>query len=303
MLRDGLSGSLTAILPDKVRNLLNKNALYDLTRLTEIRLRDGKPIIMYLAGRAVFFNENGRITAAFAPGCIKADKHDIEQTVSRGTGYSMYSHFDDAASGFITAPGGHRIGVCATGIKDGKGFRDIESLNIRAAGEHTGCADELCGSLFADGLCSFLIAGQPGSGKTTALRDCARYLSENPAFCYPRIVIADERREISLCAKPDSLMCCDVIKGLSKVQAFSHALRTMCPDIILTDEIAYEDTLAVQKAADCGVFIGATVHAGTFEEAERKYGLNRLIKGGVFKKIAVLGDKSNPGTVAEIITL
>lgn len=303
MLRDDLRDSLTAILPDRLRILLDGNLSYDFTSLTEIRLRQNKPVMLYCGGGALFFTRDGRISTVLSPECINADKKDIEQTVARCTGYSLYSHFDDIAGGFITAPGGHRVGVCATGVRNGRGFRDIESVNIRVASSHFGCSDGLCGKIFAGGMRSFLIAGEPGSGKTTVLRDCARYLSENRQFCYPRIVIADERREISACSHSERLICCDVIKGLPKEQAFSHALRTLCPDIVLTDEIAAEDIPALKKLAGCGVYIGATVHAGSFEEIKDKYGIGELLDRGIFTGIAVLQGKSTPGTVGKIILL
>lgn len=303
MLRDDIRESLFAILPDRLRMLFDGNGAYDFTSLTEIRLRLNKPIILYCKGDALFFTHGGAITHALFSQCINADKKDIEQTVARCTGYSLYSHFDDIAGGFITAPGGHRVGVCATGVKNGRGFRDIESVNIRVASAYFGCAEEIFGGVFSDGLRSFLIAGEPGSGKTTVLRDCARYLSENSRFCYPRITVADERREISACMHSERLKCCDIIKGLTKEQSFEHALRTLCPDIVLTDEIAAGDISAVEKLADCGVFIGATVHAGSFDELKDKYGFGRLLERGIFTCVIILKGKSAPGTADKIIML
>ena len=116
-------------------------------------------------------------------------------------------------------------------------------------------------------------------------------------------MIADERREISACMNSQRLICCDVIKGLEKEQAFNHALRTLCPDIVLTDEIAPGDIPALERLAGCGVYIGATVHARSVEEIRDKYGFSALLSRGVFDKIAVLRGKTKPGTVEKTVSL
>lgn len=289
------------ILPEKIRLCFENLPADILGSVTEIRVRKDKPVMFYGGFGAVFAINSGSFSSLFSQRCLFADKEDIEQIIARASGYSLYSHFDELANGFITLNGGHRIGIGATAVKNGESFRDIESLNIRLARSHRRCADFICSEIFKDGLCSFLIAGPPGSGKTTILRDIAVTLSENPKYGYPRITLADERFELSECVSAGDFRCCDIIKGYTKERAFETALRSLCPDIIISDELSFKDALITEKMLDCGVFAGVSVHASNIEDLYEKEGIGHLVKGGKFKKTVILEGKNTPGKVKEII--
>lgn len=84
---------------------------------------------------------------------------------------------------------------------------------------------------------SSLIISPPGCGKTTMLRDLARIFSEM-GF---NVCIADERGEIS--SGRDGIACLDIgprtdfICGADKADGMNILLRSMSPDLIITDEL------------------------------------------------------------------
>lgn len=99
----------------------------------------------------------------------------------------------------------------------------------------------------------------PGLGKTTLLRDVARILSQKTM---KNILICDERGEIAV---GDLGATCDILRYADKATAFEVGIRTMRPDIIITDEISAHDCLAIQKAMYAGVCVIASAHFGNIE--------------------------------------
>ena len=82
-----------------------------------------------------------------------------------------------------------------------------------------------------------LIISPPKCGKTTILRDLARSLS-NRGY---RVGICDERSEIAGCyngmASYDLGSRTDILDGCPKSEGMIMLIRSMSPDVIITDEI------------------------------------------------------------------
>ena len=92
-------------------------------------------------------------------------QEDLKYTLNLASKYSPWCAAT-LSQGYLTAPGGHRIGVCGEGIfRQGQteGFRSIRSLCVRVARDFPGVGEGLEGT-------STLIIGAPGWGKTTLLR-------------------------------------------------------------------------------------------------------------------------------------
>ena len=216
---------------------------------------------------------------------------DLQYTINAASQYSPWAAAT-IAQGYLTGPGGHRIGICGTAIvKNGdmSGISYPTSLCIRVARDFPGITK----SIYPIG--SVLIIGSPGSGKTTVLRDLIRNRSES---CSGSVAVVDERCELfpqsngHVCfdtgCRTDILTCC------GKEQGISMALRTMGPACIAVDEItAAEDTQALLRAAWCGVDLFATAHAGSKEELFSRPIYQPILACKLFQTLVILkSDKS-----------
>lgn len=213
---------------------------------------------------------------------------DLSYIVNTASRYSPWSAAT-AAQGYITAPGGHRIGLCGQAVvQEGNmtGLRQITSLCIRIARDLPGIAGKLqCGG-------SVLIIGKPGSGKTTLLRDLIRQRSDSGTGS---IAVVDERGElfpVGTDFSPGSRT--DILSGCAKEQGIDALLRTMGPATIAVDEITSEkDCEALIKAGWCGVALLATAHASCKEDLYARAVYKPLVKSRIFDTLVILRpDKS-----------
>ena len=216
-------------------------------------------------------------------------QEDLSYIVNTASRYSPWAAAT-AAQGYITAPGGHRIGLCGQAVTQGcdmTGLRQVTSLCIRVARDLPGIAGKLqCNSG------SVLIIGRPGSGKTTLLRDLIRQRSDSDRGS---IAVVDERGELFPSGADFSPGCrTDIMTGCSKAQGIEMLLRTMGPATIAVDEITSErDCDALVKAGWCGVSLLATAHASCKEDLHARPVYKPLVKSHLFDTLVVLRpDKS-----------
>lgn len=235
--------------------------------LREIRLRINSPPELVVSGRRVWLARS-------------VSREDLDYTVNAASMYSPWAAAT-AARGFITAKGGHRIGLCGeTVCREGalSGFGKITSLCVRVAGDFPGIAsglEKVTGSI--------LILGAPGWGKTTLLRDLIRQISQKETVC-----AVDERNELF---PPEILSgkCLDVLSGCDKRTGITMLLRTMSPVSIAVDEITEpEDVEALLQAANCGVRLLATAHAASISDFRSRCIYRPLLKNRVFDVIVLL---------------
>lgn len=236
--------------------------------LQELRLRINAPPELVLQGKRKWLT--GKMT-----------QEDLNFVVNGATRYSPWTAVS-SSQGYITAPGGHRIGLCGEVVcKDGMvtGFRSVRSLCIRVARDFSGI-----GKAAAALDTSILILGAPGTGKTTLLRDLIRQRAQTR-----HVAVVDERCELF----PEGFQLGiyqDILTGCSKARGIEMLLRTMGPEVIAMDEItAEEDTQALLQAACCGVGLMATAHAGSLEDFCRRRMYKPLREANLFQTILVLG--------------
>lgn len=263
---------LLSILPPRLRPEVDKEGRAD---LRELRLRLDAPAELVLSGGSKSLSS--RIT-----------REDLRQCVNNASRYSPWNAAT-AGQGYITAPGGHRLGLCGEAVvKDGHmtGLREVSSLCIRVARDIPGIAAKAAG---LSG--SILILGAPGWGKTTLLRDLIRQISHRGC----QIAVVDQRGELfpeGGCFPRGGST--DVLTGCPKSQGIEILLRAMSPDCIALDEItAQEDCEALLRAAFCGVRLLATAHAGSLSDLRRRPVYRPLLDAKIFSAALVLSpDKS-----------
>ena len=255
----------------------------------EFRFRRDAPIGVLLSGREVSLRGGDRL--------LTADASLFSELLRRASKNSAYAVQDQIRQGFLTIPGGHRMGICGTAVCE-KGriqtIREIQSLSLRISHERLGAADP-CMNLLWSHPGSALIHGSPGSGKTTVLRDAVRQLSDR--FCV-RVGVVDERGEIAACldGQPQFRIgrLTDVLSFCPKREGIELLLRSMRPDWIAVDEItAEEDVEAILRASYCGVRFLATAHTLRPDDLQRRPIYRQLLSAGVFEnQIRIAPDRS-----------
>ncbi len=267
-------------LPPQVRHAVE--LLPTMERTEEIRLRRGQAITCLSQG-----------TEEILP--IITSENLISEVVDIASERSSYAVQDMLKKGFIALGGGHRLGVCGTGVYQRgelQTLKDISSLNLRIARQIRGAADTVADRLWLAPQSS-LIIGAPGCGKTTLLRDLIRQMSERFRF---RVGVADERIELSGCVggriEFDLGSRTDVLSGIRKETAIEMLLRSMNPEWIALDEItAFEDVEAMLRASYCGVRFLATAHATDINELKARPVYRRLLASGIFTNLIQIGKR------------
>ena len=132
-----------------------------------------------------------------------------------------------------------------------------------------------------------LIAAPPGVGKTTLLRDLVRSLAEGEAGLPPlNIGLADERMEIAAAVEGVPQLAvgsrCDVISACGKAQAVMILLRSMGPQLVVTDEIGSQEDCQALAARP---WLGDLLREGFFERLLLLKRLGaRLLPAAVYDK-------------------
>lgn len=247
--------------------------------LLELRLRLGLPPEMVLRDGSFWLN---RIVT----------QDDLNFCVNGASQYSPWAS-ETAAIGYLTAAGGHRLGLCGLASAAGQahtGLRCVSSVCLRVARDLPGISGALGGQWE-----SVLIIGRPGSGKTTLLRDLLRYRSNTLTGC---VAVVDEKGEIF--PRNDDVFCfpvgrrTDVLTGYKKTVGIDMMLRNMSPGTIAMDEItAIEDCQALLQAGWCGVKLIATAHADSKEDLFTRPIYKPLVDSKLFDVLVILQeDKS-----------
>lgn len=260
------------------------------SNVQEIRLRVGLPVALTVAGDVVYVRDDGSVCFYLNESLRRVKPSDLEETYRLLCGNSVYAHTEELKNGFIIMKNGCRAGVCGTLSENGF-MSNITSVNIRIAREIFGAANDIINGYEGGGL---LIAGPPGSGKTTVLRDLIRQLSNGSMGKYMRTAVIDSRCEIggsgtNFGIQNDLGSNTDVLVTADKAAGIEIALRTMFPDIIAFDEIGNsKELLAVKESFNSGVSVITTAHIGSVEELLQRPVTAELIKSGAVNQIAVL---------------
>lgn len=298
-------------LPKNIAQLVDKQSIFLKKEIEEIRLKALKPLMIYTQKGGFFVSDTGEIEELLKRPYI-VTKNDISSCFELICQSSVYSVAEEIKNGFITIEGGHRVGICGKAVildEKIKAIKDIASINIRVSKEIIGASDKVMQYIFEnDKINNTLIISPPKCGKTTLLRDIARQLSNgNEKYNLKgfKVCIIDERSEIASCyngiPQNDVGIRTDVLDGCPKHIGMQIVLRSMSPDVIITDEIGTcEDALAINKILNCGVNIITSIHGYSIQDIEKRADIGKLILNKAFNKIIVLGNKNGTGTIEEI---
>lgn len=276
-----------AVLPPGWRVPLNRLTDGERERVEEIRLRCGRLLTL------VFPEGERQIAGADSP----LTQADLSLVLEIATQASAHTALAQVRHGFFTVRGGHRIGICGSGVvRDGelRNLRQVSSLAIRVARQAVGTARPVADKLWENGrLVNTLIVSPPGWGKTTLLRDLIRMISDGEGRPPLRVGVADERGELAAVwegmPQLDVGAHTDVMDNCPKAEGLLMLLRGMNPQVLCADEItAPEDAAALELAANCGVSLLATAHAAGLEDLRSRPLYCRLLDQGIFRRVLTI---------------
>ncbi len=263
----------------------------DTDKLSELRFRTDCPIFGIYNGKKVYLKSGGgTLDRSKALICSRAV---ISEIMENATERSLYAFNDRLKQGFITTKNGVRIGVAGDCVFDnGKiiTIKNVSSLNVRIPHEIKNCSAKIFNKLFLKEVFNTLIISPPSKGKTTILKDLARKFNE---YSDKSILIIDERGEFGEIFGENI----DLIRYSDKNYALSYAIRSMAPQIVITDELqSEEDWKSAEQASAGGIKIIASCHGKDVFDLKKK----DFFKPSIFERYVVLDADKTAGNVKGI---
>ncbi len=292
------------LLSPNIRNCLSGLSQPIIKELEEIRIGVGRPVFLCWQNKEKIIGEGDSL--------YKVTVGDITKTLQIISKSSLYAFEEELKQGYITVPGGHRVGLTGRAVLEGgnvKRLTFISALNVRIARQIIGAASSVFPYLINRRQNKFyhtLLISGPKKGKTTLLRDIVRLISSGNSLMPPkRVGVVDERSEIASSFQGihqlDVGLRTEVLDACPKAEGIMMMIRAMSPDVIVTDEIGREeDVYALHEAINAGVVVITSAHAGSFAELQNRPVLARLLREKFFERIVLLGSSRGVGTIEEI---
>lgn len=276
---------------------------HNVTKIEEIRIRSGKPVILKLGVVEIILK-------------YIVSSVEITGILQNICSNSIYTYQNQICNGFITLPGGNRVGITGNVVlKDGvvSNISYIYSLNFRIAHEINGASNDILKYILDtknNTVFNTLIVSPPGVGKTTIIRDIAKKISDGINEINFRgidVSIIDERGEIAALNKGvtcnDVGIRTDVLDNIPKYIGIRMAIRSMAPKVIIADEIGSKDDVEIINYAVCsGVNCIFTAHGSCMEDLFKNQEIRKIIDLKLFKKIIFLNENEK-GKVKNVINL
>ncbi|GEN52108.1 stage III sporulation protein AA [Halobacillus faecis] len=277
------------LFPPSIQHLLKSEVQWK--SVQEIRLRIGRPIEI-LDNNCVDSIETAVMTV-----------EHLSFVLNQISQFSLYRFKEELKEGFITIEGGHRVGLAGktnTHQDHVETLKHISFMNIRVARATSGNIDSLIPHLYQSGRwMSTLVIGPPQSGKTTLLRELARYIgSDQQGYRAAKVAIVDERSEIAASMRGvpqlDVGFRTDVMDACPKAEGMMMMIRSMSPEVLIVDEIGgQKDAEAVREATYTGVEVICSIHGQSFSGVKKRPSAKQLMEERVFQRYLVL-DRMSP---------
>lgn len=229
-------------------------------------------------------------TGIFSLSKILVTSDTLKNIVITACKRSIYGYDEFIKRGFITTDCGERIGICGEFVYsygEIQTIKNYSSLVIRIPNDILGVSNEFF-KIYNGG--SVLIISKTGVGKTTFLRDLTRNLSINYK---ENVIVIDERNEIAVKTKTSSFYLgdsVDVLTFANKSYGFTHAVRTLNPSYVVTDElITEEDYNSVILAVKSGLNVFASMHG----DENFKVKINNFLKDKIFNYYVYISKNNN----------
>lgn len=290
------------ILKNLPNELIQEMSNINFEKVEEIRIRVNKPVILKTGLNEIILN-------------YKVNTDEILNILQNFCSCSIYSYQSQICGGFLTIPGGHRVGISGTVVvKDGKvtNITNLYSLNIRIAKEIKDCCIPILKYIIdisQNNVYNTLIVSPPGAGKTTLIRDIVNKISNGiPEINFKGITVSviDERGEIAAMHRGvpqnDIGIRTDVLDNVPKTIGIRMAVRSLAPQVVVADEIGNRDDADIINYAICsgvkGIF---TAHGSNIQDLKLNPEINKLINMRIFEKIIFL-DSTKKGAIKNVIS-
>lgn len=289
---------LSSYLPKNLYEAI-KNIPYE--SLCELRLRANDCVIVNILGENYYLSSES--FSKDKSEAIIVNFADIQYILQKISNNSLYTINDQLIDGYVTINGGIRVGICGEIVMiDGKikTIKNISSLNFRFPHLIKNCSLDLMKYIYRNNyLKNTLIVSPPGAGKTTYLRDIIYQLSHIDNLF--NILVVDERQELTKIFDGDrviDLKNVDIYSNCSKKFGFENGIRSMKPNVVITDEINIEKDLEIiELALTSGVKVIASIHADNIFDLKNKSAFNTLLHKRLFERFVVLSNVNGIGTI------
>lgn len=270
-------------------------------KICELRLREGNPVVVNVLGENYYLGRD-KLTKNSGE-ALTVSRGFLSSVIQKISSNSIYTINDQMIDGYVTIAGGIRVGVCGEVVSvDGKvrTLKNISSLNFRFPHSVHNCSLPIYNYVVgSNGVNNTLIVSPPGAGKTTLLRDLIYQISSRENLI--NILVCDERRELAEVFNGNNisrLKNVDVISGSTKKFAFNNGIRSMKPNVIVTDEIDLNrDVDDIKNAISSGVKVIASIHASSVFDLKKKTTFADLLYGNYFDRYIVLSSAEGVGTI------